>query len=346
MSSEQTDPLKAAAAIERLLAAGHAALVVQATAELGLADHLDDKPRDVQSLAQATATHIPSLARLLRALAAIGIVHETNDRRYSLTPLGAALRTNGPGSMRARARLYHDEWIARPWQALPHAVRTGELAFHSVFGTDQWTYLSRHPESSLVFDEAQRDMTQGVNAAVMSSYPFGDFKSIVDVGGGIGSLLLPILERNPEMRGIILDLPHVARRAQERIAAAGLTSRCEAVPGDALIAVPPGADAYVLKSLLHGHDDENALAILRKCRSAMPRHGKLIVIERILPERVDAGDEKALGWFLSDLSMMLVSGARERTEREYQHLLAEADLRLNRAIPTRGPSSIMEAVPA
>lgn len=195
----------------------------------------------------------------------------------------------------------------------PHAVRSGELAFHYVFDTDQWTYLSRHPESSTVFDEAQRDMTQGVNAAVISCYPYGDFKSIVDVGGGVGSLLLPILEQNAGMRGIILDLPHVARQAQEHIAAAGLSSRCEAVAGDALVAVPRGADAYILKSLLHGHDDDNSVGILRSCRSAMPPHGKLIVIERILPERIDAGDEKALGWFLSDLSMMLLPGARERT---------------------------------
>ena len=344
-SNRRTSP-QAAAIMNRLLAGKRVAHVVRAAAELGLADHLEDeRPLDVQSIAEATSTHAPSLARLLRALAAIGIVHETDDRRYRLTPVGATLRTNAADSMRASVDLFYDELIERPWLALPHAVRTGELAFRQVFGTDLWTYLSDHPVSSNLFDRQQQNNTQVVNASLISCYPFGSFKWIVDVGGGIGSLLIPILEQNAEMRGTIFELPQVAAHARQRVAAAGLASRCEVIGGDALISVPSGADGYMLKSVIHNWEDAQALRILQNCRSAMQVHGKVIVIERLLSERADPGDEQALGKFLSDIMMMLLAGGRERTEEEFKTLLAEAGLRLNRLVPTAGLPSIIEAVP-
>jgi len=345
MASDQAVLSEAAGTIRRLLLGGQIAHVVHAAAELGLADHLNDKPLDVQSLAKATATHAPSLARLLRALAAIGIVHETDDHHYTLTPLGAALQTDAPGSMRARARLHHDEMIERPWHALPHAVRSGEIAFQHVFGIDLFAYMATHPESSEKFDQAQREVSQGVNASLASCYPFGIFKWIVDVGGGIGSLLIPILERNPTLRGTVFEFPHVAVRAREQIAACGLAARCDVAEGDALAEVPPGADAYVLKSVIHGHEDDKAVTILRNCRTAMPPHGKVILIERLLPEHIDPGDEQAGASFIMDISMMVLPGGCERTERAYRDVLAKAELGLHRTIPTAGPTWILEAFP-
>ena len=233
MGSDQMAQAEAAATMERLLAGSWVAHIIQTAAELGLADHLGDNPKDVSSLADATATHAPSLARLLRALAAVGIVHENGDRHYTLTLLGATLRSDQPGSMRAWARLRLREGTDRPWQTLTHAVRTGDNAFKHVFGTDVWTYRSTHPDFSTLFNDAMQSLTQGTNAAIGMEYPFGQFGWIIDVGGGNGSLLLPIVERYPTMRGTIVELPHVAALTRERIAAAGLTARCDAVDGDA-----------------------------------------------------------------------------------------------------------------
>lgn len=299
------------------------------------------------SLAVATTTHAPSLARLLRALASIGIVHEADDRRYTLTPLGATLRTGQSGSMRAWARLKLQEAFERPWQELTHAVRTGDNAFHHLFGSDVWTYRSNHPEFSGLFNDAMRSLTQGTNAAIGAEYPFGDFGWIVDIGGSIGTLLLPILDRHPTMRGTIVELPHVAVQTREHIASAGLAARCDAVDGDARTAkIPAGADAYVLKLVLHGKTDDDAAAILRNCRAVMPTHAKLLIIERVLSERIDPSDARARAGFLSDLNMMLTPGGQERTEAKYRRLLAEAGPRINRIVHTSSTSDIVEAEPA
>jgi len=231
-----------------------------------------------------------------------------------LTPVGATLRSDVPRSMRAWARLLVDETIQRPWEALADAVRTGELAFPRIFGTDAWTYRAQHPELSALFDQAMQSMTQGVNAGLITHYPFGDFRWIIDVGGGNGTLLITILEQNPAMSGTVFELPQVAVQARARVGAAGLASRCDVIEGNALVKVPHGADAYLLKSLVHGRDDDQTVTILRNCRSAMPAHGKLILIERHLPERIDPENEH---WenFLQDISMMLLAGGRENAQR-------------------------------
>src|SRR6516162_3186875 len=225
----------------RLVTGAWAARLVHTAIELGIADHLASGPSGVDCLAAHIGAHAPSLARLLRALTAIGVLHESEGRLYSLTPLGVTLRSNVPGSMRAWVLFSDDQGTA--WEALSHAVRTGELAFRHIFGTDMWTRLAERPEAARLFDEAMQSITQG--ASGLLNYPFEKFGWIVDVGGGNGSLLLPVLEAHPAMRATIFDLPHVADAARSRIAEAGLSDRCEAVGGDAFVAVPAGADAYV-----------------------------------------------------------------------------------------------------
>jgi hypothetical protein len=346
MPQDQTERGGAAMAMHHLLAGGWVAQIIHTAAELGLADHFGGEAQDVASLASATGTHPPSLSRLLRALAAMGVVHETEDRRYTLTSLGATLRTDQPGSMRAWARFILGDEMARTWRALPHIVRTGDIGFRHAFGTDQQSYLATHPEFATLFNAAMLSGTQGVNAEIGAHYPFGNFGWIVDVGGGIGTLLLPILDRHPEMRGTIFELPHVAAQARERIAAAGLGARCDAVEGDARITIPAGADAYVMKSVLHGRADDAAEAILHNCRHAMQAHAKLLIIERLLPERIDPNDALARENLLSDINMMMAAGGGERTETEYRALLTKAALRLIRVIRTPGTSAIIEAEPA
>ena len=345
MPQDQTERAKAAMAMHHLLGGGWVAQIIHTAAELGLADHFGEEAQDVASLASATATHPPSLSRLLRVLAAVGIVHETDDRRYTLTPLGATLRTDQPGSMWALARFILGEELGRIWRALPHTIRTGDNGFRHAFGTDIRSYLATHPDTATLYNAAMLSMTQGVNVEIGAHYPFGNFGWIVDVGGGIGTLLLPILDRHPETRGTIFELPHVAAQARERIAAVGLAARCDAVDGNAFDTIPAGADAYVMKSVLHGKTDDEAEAILRNCRHAMPAHAKLLIIERLLPERIAPDDALARESLLSDINMMVSGGGRERTEAEYRALLVKAGLRLTRVFPTPGTAAIIEADP-
>jgi hypothetical protein len=336
-----------AIAMAQLLNGAWITRIIHTAAELGIADHLDEKPRDAGLLADATGTHAPSLARLLRALAAVGVVEETEDRRYTATPLGATLRSDRAGSMRGWARLILSELDEYPWRVLPDAVRTGDYAFQRAFGTDAWTYRAAHPEASKLFDEAMQSLTQSANAAVAAHYSFEDFEWLVDVGGGNGALLLSILEKHPRLRGTVFELPNVVEHACEVIAQAGLTARCDVVGGDALRSVPPGADAYILKGVIHGRNDAEALEIYRNCRAAMPGHGKLLLVERVLPERIHPDDPQSRANFLVDINMMLMSpGGRERTEIEHHNLLAQAGLQIKRVIATPSPLSIIEVARA
>jgi len=345
MPLNQTDRA-AAIAMAQLLNGAWIARVIHTAAELGIADHLGENPQDAISLADATTAHAPSLARLLRALAAVGVVHETEDRRYTLTPLGATLQSDRPGSMRGWARLILSEIDEFPWRALTDAVRTGDYAFERAFGTDAWTYRATHPEASKLFDEAMQSLTQSANAAVVTSYPFESFQWIVDIGGGNGALLLSILERHPAARGTVFELAHVIEHARERIAAAKVTDRCDAVEGDAMTTVLPRADAYLLKGVIHGRDDAEAVGIYRNCRSAMPAHAKLLIMERVLPERVDPDDPRSRANVLVDINMMLMSpGGRERTEVEHRQLLEQAGLQIERIVPTPSPLAIIQAAP-
>jgi hypothetical protein len=343
MPPNQTDRA-ATIAMAQLLNGAWIARVIHTAAELGIADHLSENPRDAISLADAMALHAPSLARLLRALAAIGVVHETEDHHYTLTPLGATLQSDRPGSLRSWARLILSEIDERPWQALPDAVRTGDYAFRSAFGTDAWTYRSTHPEASNLFDEAMQSLTQGANAAVVTNYSFESFGWIVDVGGGNGALILSILERHPGMRGTVFELSHVVEHTREKIAAADLASRCEVVEGDALRSVLAGADAYILKGVIHGRSDAESVGIYHNCRNAMPMHAKLLVMERVLPERIDPNDTRSRANVLVDINMMLMSpGGRERTEVEHRQLLMQAGLQIERIVSTSCPLSIIQA---
>jgi orsellinic acid C2-O-methyltransferase len=338
----QNSQSAAAGAMMNLLNGAWVARLVHTAAELGIADHLAGGPSDVHSLAAKAKAHAPSLARLLRALTAIGVLEESAERHYSLTPLGATLRSDTPGSMRAWALLAFSDDQGRAWEALPYAVRTGEHAFRHIFGTDMWTRLAARPDAARLFDEGMQSLTQGVYGHLTPHYPFEKYQWIVDVGGGNGSLLLPVLERHPGMRATVFDLPHVAEAARLRIAAVGLSDRCEAVGGDAFVAVPPGADAYVLKGVIHDWEDKEAVAILRTCRAAMSEASKLLLIERILPEKIDPNDAAIRAKFIADINMFVNPGGRERTEAEFRDLLAQAGLRLTHVVHTPSPQAVME----
>jgi hypothetical protein len=308
-------------------------------AKLGIADLLADGPVDCEDLAASTDSHAPSLQRVLRALASVGVFTEVSPGAFALTPLGELLRTETPGSMRALAIMYAEEQY-RAWGELVHSVRTGEMAFDHQFGMGYFEYLAQHPEADRVFNEAMTGWTHQLVGAVVDTYDFSPFKTVVDVGGGYGALLAAILQSNPGTQGILFEQPHVVASATEQLVAAGVADRCTVVGGDFFAAVPAGGDAYVLSQILHDWDDEHCVAILGQCRQAMPDHGKLLVVELVLPE----GDEPFLGKWL-DLHMLVLLGGRERTAAEYDALFQAAGFKLARVVPTPPGPSVVEAVP-
>jgi O-methyltransferase domain/Dimerisation domain len=309
-------------------------------AELGIADLLAGGPRSSEELAQATSTDPRSLYRLLRLLCSLGIFTEIQPDSFAQTPLSECLRTGVPGSLRSWLRMIGLKNSHDMQAEAIYSIKTGEPSFERVTGMELFDYNAAHPEEGEIFDQAMADIGQGVAAAVVKSYDFSGIGKIIDVGGGHGTLLAAILQKYPEMTGILFDSPHVAERAREALASAGLDQRCRVVGGDFFKSVPAGCDAYLLRWIIHDWDHERALTILRNCRQAMGEKSRLLLIEMVLP----TGNEFHPGKFL-DYIMLLMLRGRERTEEEYDNLLREADLRINRVVPTFSPFSVIEAVP-
>jgi hypothetical protein len=315
------------------------ALYVAAT--LGIADLLAHGPRDAEDLAENTQAHAPTLYRLLRLLASLGVFAEDDAGRFDLTPLAECLRSDVPGSQKAWAIMVCGPSFWSSWGDLLTSVRTGETAFGRVHGMDRWDYLARHLEEGVVFDAAMTANTALESAVVAGGYDFSGIGVLADVGGGAGGLLAAILAAHPDMRGILFDQPNVVAAAPQLVARAGVTNRCDFVGGDFFQSVPEGADAYLLKSVIHDWEDEQAIAILLTCRSAMTDGAKLLLVEHI----IHPGNAPDPAKFI-DLLMLVMNGGRERTAADFARLLAAAHFRLSKVTPTPGSLSIIEAVPA
>jgi hypothetical protein len=315
------------------------ALYIAAT--LGLADLLKDEPKNSEELAQATGTDASALYRLMRTLASSGVFAEDNQQRFALTPIGATLQTDAPGSLRAWVLMQLGEEHYQAWGQLMHTVRTGQMAFDHAFGMGVWKYQAQHPEHAKIVDEAMANLVGVYDTAVLASYPFSTIDRLVDVGGGDGSLIIALLRANPKMKGVLFDLPHVTEKAKKRLVDAGLAGRCEVIAGDALVSVPVGGDAYVLSRVMNGFNDKGALAILNNCYRAMTEKSKLLLIQRVLPVRAKHSSAvQAL--VLSDFNMMVMNGGRERTEPEYRTLLEAAGFEVTKIIPTQSEMTVIE----
>jgi len=310
-------------------------------AVLGIADLVAAGPRSSDELAAAVGAHPPSLYRLLRALAAFGVFREEDGRRFASTPLSDLLRRDAPRSLHG--------WVAfvgRPahwesWASLADSVRTGESAFRLRHGESVWDYRAGRPDESAAFDAAMTAVTHADDRSLIAAYDFGRFGTVADVGGSRGAFLASLLAAHPAMRGILFDLPHVVAGAGELLAGAGVADRCSVVPGSFFDDVPTGADAYVLKSIVHDWPDEEAVAILRGCRRAAGEHGVVLVLERELGPPNEGGAAK-----LSDLNMLVGPGGQERSRDEFEALFESAGLRLVRSVHADGGRSVLEARPA
>jgi hypothetical protein len=324
----------------RLINGYQVSQALHVAATLGVADNLKDGPKPCEALARACGAHPPSLYRLLRALAAVGVFRETGCKTFSLTPLGVCLAGDAPGSRRDYARWIGTPGQWRPWGDLLHSIRSGEGAARFTLGMDVWTYRSQHPEEGAAFDAAMTAHSRAEARTVVEAYEFSRFGCIVDIGGGQGHLLAAILLACPGARAILFDQPQVVAAADQALAPAGLAQRCEVVGGDFFRSVPAGGDAYVMKSILHDWDDRAATDILRTCRRAMPATATLLAVERVVGPPNEDREGK-----LYDLNMLVQYGALERTRREFRDLLEVGGFELTEVVPTRSPLSIIVARP-
>jgi ubiquinone/menaquinone biosynthesis C-methylase UbiE len=334
-----TDKVADSATLLRMMTGYWVAKALNVAAELGVADLLRDGPRTIGELASACGAHPPTLYRLLRALASQGVFAELGGQRFELTPLAELLRSDGPDSKRALARMYGASEQFGAWADLMECVRTGEPSFAKRYGTSAWEYRSKRPDVDAVFNEAMTGVTTQVADAVVAAYNFDGLNTVVDVGGGHGVLMATILRAHPRMRGVLIDLPRVIAGTRALLEAAGVAERCETVALDFFESVPPGGDAYILAQILHDWDDEQCNAILRNCRRAMRPRGRLLVIEQVMPPNNEPSFSKWL-----DLHMLVMLGGRERTRAEYGVLLGSNGLELVDVIATRSGASIVEAV--
>jgi hypothetical protein len=309
-------------------------------ARLGIADRVADGPRTAAELADETGADADALFRVLRAVASLGVLTQDERDRFGPTPASELLRPGRKGSLHARLTLYGEPWWWAPAGRLLETVMTGAPAFDRVHGAALFDWLAAHPDASETFDAHMTAMTDGEAVGVVSLDAWPDSGTAVDVGGGRGTLLVALLRARPGLRGVLFDLPHVAGRAHAWLAAAGVSERCGVVAGDFFDAVPAGADLYLLKDILHDWDDERAVAILRTVRAAIAETGRLAVIERVIP----AADTPAPGK-LVDVTMLLVTGGRERTRDEYESLLAAGGFALGTITPTPAGTDVITARP-
>ena len=328
-----------------LLATGYfTARAIYVAATLGIADLLDGRVRDADDLARETATHAPTLYRFLRALAAAGVLEHTAEDRFALTTIGATLRTRAPDSTRPGVMMFHHPMFWRSWEELLYSVRTGRPALDQVFGKPVFEYLATTPDAAAAYDGGMTGFNKTIIPAIVKACDFARFESIVDVAGGHGSLLAAILEAAPRARGVLVDLAHVTEVARRNLAERGLAERAEVVTGNMFESVPAGGEAYVLKWILHDWDDAACVAILKNVRAAIGPEGRLLIVDRVLPERTEASVAMRTA-MMADLLMLIHLTGRERTEREFRALLEASGFRLARVVPTGTQLSVIEAAP-
>jgi predicted O-methyltransferase YrrM len=311
-------------------------------ARLSLPDLLADGPRRPEELATATATDPDSLRRLLRALTTVGLFRETDDGAFELTTAGARLRADAPDSLRAWALYWED--AAPLWARLQATVETGESARSELLGTEGFAHLEADPAAAELFHRAMSELARPLARALVETVDFSGFARVVDIGGGAGETLAVILAAHPGLRGALLERPGALERARRLLEEAGLLDRCELIEGDFFEAVPPGADAYLLKSVLHDWRDDRARSILAVCLRAMSPNARLLVVERVVPERLD-GSPAHRDLARSDLHMRVALGSGERTKAELGGLLESAGFRPLRWIPLGDTFHAIEAAP-
>jgi hypothetical protein len=308
--------------------------------KLGVPDELLKGPRSAAELATALSAHAATLERLLRTLASVGFFAYDGNGRYSLSRLSRPLTRTASDSIRPAIVMWGEAFNWATFGGLLHAARTGERAFDHVFGMGVFEYLQANPEANAIYNEGMTALAPIGQGAAAVSYDYSGLRTLVDVGGGHGSILATILVRHPQLKGVLFDQPHVVSGAVQALRSGELKERCEIVPGSFFESIPAGRDAYLFTTVLHDWDDAHALRILQAARRAVPEKGRLLLVEVVLPPR----SEYHVGRLI-DLQVLAMHGSRERTEAEFRTLLAAAGFRVERVLASATPMSIVEAVP-
>lgn len=334
---EQIPTMPPQAVIVQMAASYWISKSLYAVAQLGIADQLNKKPMTAVELAKATNCHPSALYRVLRALASVGVFSEDTQGRFTQTPLSETMRSDIKDSTRPLILMVAGEQFDAWGPFFKHSMMHEETTFDKVFGCPIFEYLAAHPESAKIFHAAMDGVHGPENGAIAEAYDFSKFHTVVDVGGGNGSLLSPILARYPNVKGVLVDTK--AGIAAAKAGTGGPLPRCELVVDDFFKSVPSGGDAYLLKHIIHDWNDEEALKILSNCRKAMQKGGTLLILESVIP----LGNAPSFGKLL-DLHMMVVTGGRERTEPQYKDLLEKTGFRLQKVMHTKSNADIVEAV--
>jgi hypothetical protein len=329
------DPARSA--LQRMIRGFRVSQMISVAAKLCLSDHLQDGPKSPRELAEKTGAHEGSLYRLLRTLAGMGIFAEEDGPRFRLTPSAEFLRSDVQGSLRVAAEVVSEEWMWRPWGSLLHGVMTGDTAFDHLYAKNTWDWFAEHPAAARLFDEFMDETSTAEARSVVAAFDFETARTVVDVAGGRGVLLEEILRRNPSAHGILFNLPQVIDSARHVIDT-NLSRRMELISGDFFQVIPPGADTYILKNILHDWDDDRALKILVNCRRASKPDSLLLIIEHI----VSAPNQPCLGKMV-DMQMLVRNGGRNRTEQEFRALLIASGFHLARVIHTPGAPDVVVA---
>jgi len=305
-------------------------------AKLGVADHLRHGPKKAEELAEEVGANPKALFRLMRHLAAIGVFTQDESGKFGLTPLGELLCTDNPESMRYGA-IFTGEENYKAAGNLLHSVRTGETAFDHLYGKGHFEWMAEHADASSTFNKA---MAQSLRrqANPVESYDYSGKRLVVDVGGGRGDLISSVLVANPAMEGILYDLPQGSAEAMSLLQAKGVEDRCRIRTGSFFDSIPSGGDVYVLSRILHDWPDDKAATILANCRKAIKDDGTLLIRDSVISDNDVQGSTM-------DITMMIMTGGKERTEAEWKNLLQSAGFTLNRVYKKQGQFDLIEAKP-
>lgn len=325
--------------LTQLMLGSLAAQTIYVTAKLGIADLLADGPKPVEELATATNTHAPSLYRILRAAASLNVFTEQENRVFAMNANAQPLLSNAPNSLRDIAIFMGEDWHWEVWGKTLYSVKTGKSAWAQMHGDDVFGYFGLNPGSATIFNRAMSSLTALATGAVVEGYDFSGINTLIDIAGGHGRLLTAIVDANPNIRAVLFDLPHVIEGAKEQVAKSTAANRIDFASGDFFISVPAGADAYLMKHIIHDWDDERALTILKNIKQAMNPKARVLLVESVIAD----GNNQDFGK-LMDIEMLVSPGGKERTAAEYAELFELAGLRLTRIVPTKSAYSVIEAV--
>jgi hypothetical protein len=312
---------------------------LRVAAEMDIAGILAEGPKSIGELAARTGSHGDSLFRLMRALASQDIFRKRKDGLFVNTPISKAL-IDGKGSLRYMIMQHAGTLNWSALNELSYSIRTGKPAFTKIYGKRLYDYISENLNDSNLFERSMTNLAEIAVEPVLSAVNFRKYSVIADIGGGDGFLLASILYKTPNARGILFDLPAGMKESGKILQQFGVSERVQVIPGNFLETSPAGADAYLLKNVLHNWGTSDCIRILEKIRNVMPDHARILILEMIL----DEGNKTSFGKMIDLQMLAFFEDGKERTRMEFETLLHQAGLKINRIIPTIAPLSVIEAV--